>query len=496
MPNLYSVPKRDWKITPQSVRNAVTALDHQVRMFQIRFTAYEKKIADLEEKAKEVDSLKIEVADLREQLNMNSRNSSKPPSSDPPNSRRQSHRESSGKKQGAQTGHTGHGRELKPIEEVDHIVDLRPLCCESCGCQLSGDDPNAFRHQVTEIPSVKAQTTEYRRHSLKCQQCGTVNKTKWSEEVPDSSFGPRVQALVAYLTGRLGLSHRDVVEALDSLYGVEMSLGSVSAIQHIVSQALAHPIAEALEYVKQQAIMYVDETRWSQCNKGIWLWLNSTRFVTVFRLLDRRDQNAARAVIGEIVKGIVTTDRYSSYSWLSNDQRQLCWSHLKRDFQAITDRGGEPCRIGQALLKQTKKVFSLWRQLKEGKLEWESFQQKMKPVRERVKSLLEKGSRCSHKKTAGTCQQILKNERAMWTFTRVRGVEPTNNRAERGLRRAVLWRKKSFGTQSETGSRFVERIMTTVESLRQQCRNVLEFLTQACAPVKDDYSISLIPNTS
>lgn len=154
-------------------------------------------MAALEAKDAEIESLKTEVAALRERLGQNSSNSSRPPSSDPPQASRRSRPEPSGKKQGAQVGHPGAGRALKPMEEVDHVVDLRPLRCRKCGRRLAGDDPQPARHQVTEIPLAQAAVTEYRRHTLACGTCGVKTEAEWSEQVPRGSFGARLQATVA-----------------------------------------------------------------------------------------------------------------------------------------------------------------------------------------------------------------------------------------------------------------------------------------------------------
>ncbi|MBA3243317.1 MAG: IS66 family transposase zinc-finger binding domain-containing protein, partial [Acidobacteria bacterium] len=234
----FGISEADWNSTPQSVKTAVIALEHQARLLEIRFTAYEKKLAALEAKDAEIESLKTEVAALRERLGQNSTNSSRPPSSDPPQAIRPSRREPSGKKQGAQVGHRGAGRALKPVEEVDHVVDLRPLRCRQCGRRLQGDDPQPARHQVVEIPPVQAEVTEYRRHVLGCATCGVKTQAAWSAEVPESRFGARLQATIAYFTGRLALSHRDAAEAVSVLHGVEISLGSISAVQRQVSGAL------------------------------------------------------------------------------------------------------------------------------------------------------------------------------------------------------------------------------------------------------------------
>jgi len=178
-------------------------------------------------------------------------------------------------------------------------------------------------------------------------------------------------------------------------------------------------------------------------------------------------------------------------------RRQLCWAHLKREFLAIKGRGGMSAEIGDGLLEQVKEIFEAWRALKDGDLSREGFQQKMEPVQARVKELIQGGVACDQAKTRRTCENLLKHEVSLWTFVREEGVEPTNNNAERPLRRAVMWRRKSFGTQSESGSRFVERILTAITSLRQQGRDVLEYLTAACrAALGQPSACCLLPNSS
>ena len=493
----FGISEEDWNSTPQSVKTALSALQHQARLMEIRFAAYEKKLAALEAKDAEIESLKTEVAALRERLGQNSTNSSRPPSSDPPQASRCSRREPSVKKQGAQFGHQGVGRAFKPTAEVDRVIDLRPERCRSCGRRLKGDDPTPARHQVTEIPPAQAEVIEYRRHTLGCATCGKRTAAEWGAEVDEGSFGARLQATIAYLTGRLGLSHRDCIEALSVLHGAEVSLGSVSALQRQVSHALAAPVETAREFVRNQAVNNVDETGWHEQSKLNWLWVNATGQVTTFRVAAKRDAVTARQVIGQAKTSIITTDRYLGYSWLAPTRRQVCWAHLKRDFQAMAERGGESQEIGEALLAETKELFRLWHQVADGCLSRRKFQRLIVAVQHNVKKLLDEGSDCRSSKTRGTCRQIRRVEEALWTFVRVKGVEPTNNAAERALRRAVLWRRKSFGTQSAAGSRFVERILTVVTTLRQQGRDVLDYLTAACASAThNEVSICLLPDTS
>jgi transposase len=295
----------------------------------------------------------------------------------------------------------------------------------------------------------------------------------------------------------LGLSHRDVAEAMEALHGLRLGLGSVSAIQDQVSQALEQPVKTARQYVHQQPVNQVDETGWPEGDKQKWMWIDVTPKVTVFRVMRGRSQAEAREMIGKGFSGIVNTDRYAAYHWLDGHRRQLCWAHLKREFEAIKQRGGDSAEIGEGLLKEVKEIFKTWHALKAGSTSREVFQQEMGPVQARVKWLVEKGGACDQEKTRRTCKNLLKHEVSLWTFVREGGVEPTNNNAERPLRRAVLWRRKSFGTQSESGSRFVERIMTAVTTLRQQQRDVLGYLTAVCqAALGQSSACCLLPNSS
>ena len=428
-----------------------------------------------------VTELLQRLAKLETQLKQTSQNSSKPPSSDPPQARPRRPKEPSGRKTGGQPGHTGHNRQLKPESAVDHIIDVRPERCGQCGTLLLGEDADPERHQVTDFPRITPVVTEYRRHGLWCVACGAHTQASWPATMPEGSFGPRVQATVGYLTGRIGASHREVQEILATLCQTEVSVGSITALEQAVSRALATPVAEARQDVQRQPVRNADETSWRERTKRLWLWISVTPLVTIFRLLKTRGAAGAKEVLGADVWGTIGTDHYAGYHWIDPRQRQLCWAHLKREFVAWSQGTGETARIGLALLALEKQLFTSWYRVRDGTLAWADFQVAMLPLMARVRTLLQEGGASADRKAQGTCRNLLKREAALWTFVWEPGVEPTNNGAERPLRRAVLWRRRSCGTQSEAGSQFVERILTAVTSLRQQRRDVLDYLTAACA---------------
>ena len=444
-----------------------------------------------------VQELLQRLVEVEARLNQTSRNSSKPPSSDPPSAQARPAKEPSGRKSGGQLGHEGHGRKLKPVSEVDQIIDVRPEQCGQCGTLLLGEDGEPERHQVTELPRIKPVVTEYRRHRLGCVACGASTQAEWPATMPAGSFGPRVQATVGYLTGRMGASQREVQDLLATLCQTDVSVGSVGALEQAVSTALAVPVAEAATYVQRQPVRNADETSWREKTKRAWLWISVTPLVTIFRLLKTRGAAGAKDLLGAVVWGTIGTDRYAGYHWIDPRQRQFCWAHLKREFIAWSERTGETARIGRALFAVEHQLFTLWHRVREGTLAWADFQVAMLPLMARVKTLLVEGVAGADAKTQGTCRNLLKREVALWTFVWEPGVEPTNNCAERPLRRAVLWRRRSFGTQSEAGSQFVERILTAVTTLRQQRRDVLDFLTAACtAAIRKEPAPSLLPLTS
>ena len=442
-----------------------------------------------------VHALEAEVADLREQVNRNSHNSSQPPSSDgpqvPPKPGGQA---KSRRKRGGQKGHPGHRRELVPVEQVKESHDVKPDMCRQCEHQLEGVDPEPYRHQVTEIPPLVAEVIEYRLHTLTCSACGTETRAELPDGVPQGVFGARLQAMVSLLSGQYHLSKRDIKGIMADFFQADMSLGAVPALERRTSQATSQPVDEAQAYVRSQPVAHLDETGWRQANQKAWLWVAATCLVTVFLIRLSRGSQVAKEMLGETFQGIVVSDRWSAYNWLSTLLRQLCWAHLLRDFQAFVERGGTSQSIGEALLTQAELMFQWWHQVRDGTMSRTIFQENMPSVQHKVGELLRQGTDCDHQRTAGTCRDILKREDALWTFVHVEGVEPTNNLGERQVRPAVLWRKRSFGTQSQAGSRFAERIMTVVATCKQQHRNALDYLTQACdAANRGQQAPSLLP---
>ena len=380
-------------------------------------------------------------------------------------------------------------------ERVSETTDLKPKACRRCGHDLFGSDNAPFRHQVIDIPRVIARVVEFRLHALLCADCGVTTRARLPQGVSTTPFGPRLQAMMAVCAGSYHLSKRMIEELVSDFFDVDISLGSISNLEQETSEAIAEPVKEAAAHVQQQPVVHADETGWTEAKKKAWLWVAIAGNVAVFLIRRGRGTDVAKELLGHLFSGILNSDRWGAYNWVKTRRRQLCWAHLIRHFKMFEDHGTKAKALGLALQAQCDLMFDYWHRVRDGTLLRSSFRQYMSPVRREMIRLLHCGTESSSAKVVTKCREILKLQAALFTFVRITGVEPTNNTAERRIRPGVLWRKGSFGTDSENGSRFVERILTVVTTLRMQKRNVLDFLTEAVeARLRGKLAPSLLRN--
>ena len=442
-----------------------------------------------------VRSLERRIAELEERVNKNSTNSSKPPSSDPPSVKRRPPVPASGKKRGGQPGHRHQPRALVPPEQLRQVFECKPSECRRCGDELHGDDPEPIRHQVAEVPPVRPVVDEYRLHRLTCPRCRTSTCAVLPPGVPTGAFGPRLRAILSVLAGGYRLGKRPIRQLVFDLSGLTISTGMISRLERQGATELAAPVEELRQYVRDAGSAHIDETSWWQGQDKAWLWGAVTRLVTVFTIATSRGAEVAKGMLGTAARKVVICDRFKSYLWVK--RRQFCRAHLNRDFQAMIDRGGESAEVGERLMGHSGALFEWWHRVRDGTLSRSSFRTYVATMRPFLKEDLQRGALRACPKTAGTCRELLAGETHLWTFVRVEGIEPTNNDAERALRHGVIYRKISGGTDSETGSRFVERILSVVATCRQQDMNVLDYLTRCYQAHLDGRPLpSLLPATS
>lgn len=439
-----------------------------------------------------VATFEARIAALEAQINQNSSNSSRPPSSDPPHVKPAPPRPATGRRKGGQPGHPKHTRPSLP---PDQVVELRADVCRHCQAPIRGDDPHPLAHQVIEIPPVRPRVTEYRRHRLTCPRCRRAARAPLPAAVR-CGYGVRAQAVCALLSGAYRVGKRGAARLLGDLFGVPISPAAVCKLQHRTTDAL-EPVAAELQAQLPGRAANVDETGWFQHGKRRWLWAAVTGAASVFVVGPTRSRKGLSALVGG-EPGVLTTDRYPVYDHLSGRARQVCWAHLRRDFQAMIDRDDEGGAIGEGLLGCADRLLVNWKRVRDGTLFRGEFnRQHLVAVQRQMEELLWRSRTCAAEKTRRVCRELDRVYDSLWTFATTADVEPTNNAVERALRGGVCWRKTSYGTDSDQGSRFVGRILSTVETCRRHGRNLLAFLTDTIQAARDGTpSPMLIPSAT
>ncbi len=473
----------DLAVTPPSVHARYTALESLLDIALAH-------VADLNEHRQ---LLEARVAQLEERLGTTSRNSSKPPSSDGPGDGPPARPPSGGRPKGGQRGHKGHRREMLPIEQVDDVVACKPEACAACGERLRGEDPTPTRHQVIELPQKLTHVTEYQMHELTCPCCAARTRGALPAGVPTTMLGPRAQALMGALVGQFKQSHRDVVTFFLTVLGITMSVGTIVRMLRRVSEAVEAPVEAAKTAARQQPVAHADETSWWRGRRKSWLWVMATVVGTFFEVHPDRGGESAKKLLIDF-RGVLVVDRWSAYDVLGVKWIQYCWAHLDRDWAKFILRGGVDAALGERLAKETDRLFTWWHWVKQGRRDRDWLRRSVERLKRTFRRLLEEGAETASPKTRGTCGELLETFERMWTFVDHEGVPPTNNFAEQQIRHGVIWRKTSYGSDSEAGRVFAGRILTVVATCRQHARSVFAFLCDAIsAKLRGVVAPSLIP---
>jgi len=429
-----------------------------------------------------IAQLEARVEGLERRLGRNSRNSSLPPSEDPPSvPPRRRGKDRSGRSPGGQAGHEGHGRELLPAWAVDELVDHWPA---GCGCghvfaeaeRVASREP--ARHQVEELPQIAVRVTEHRCQRVRCPGCGCERTGELPAEVAGSAFGPRLQAAIATLSVRNRVSRRDLAELCEELFGARISAGSIDAILARTADTLEQPYGQLLGRVRRSRALNVDETGWRLKGTQRTLWGAFTEKVAVFKVTPNRHEQHLRELLADH-QGVVTSDRWWAYDHLPLARRQVCWSHLQRDFQAQAEGSGAEHELGTAGLRICERLFWAW-EVYQHTHDRRQLQLEIRALRRELKPILRqyRGKAPRYKRSRGLARNLLKAWPALWTFATRPGVTPTNNHAERGLRGAVIYRKLSLGSQSDQGEQRIERLLSASISCRLQHRSLFAYLAE------------------
>lgn len=421
----------------------------------------------------ELNRLANEVAKLKEKLDKNSNNSSKPPSSDqkgntPPQLPKKQRKSRSGK-----------AKAPYPPEKIDNHIECLLDNCPHCGSErLQWNGDSEFLQQA-ELPEVKAIVTEYELLKYRCLSCKKNSIATLPLGIPDSAFGPKLMGLLATLTGVFQLAKREAIQLIKELYGVDIGVGSVPNIEERVSKAL-DPIYQRIHcfVVGGKFCKHFDETGWRNKGKRHYVWLACCQEAAFYRIDQRRSAEAFQKLLPVNPDTIsAVTDRYAVYSIFKI--HQYCLAHLIREFRAYAERDGPDKEIGKALENGLQKACHHHKKYREGKISLEQRNRRLGHCKKNVKFYLEDGMANAGDELSKLCENLLDNFDKLWTFTKILGMEPTNNLAERDLRKLVIYRRKSYGTRSDRGKNFVERITTVSQTVKRQSKSILNFIQDA-----------------
>lgn len=444
----------------------------------------EAKVCRLEELLKQALE---KIAQLEARLNRNSKNSSKPPSTD-------QKANTADKDKSLRHGREGKARPSFPPDKIDKQVQCTQENCPHCGSfkiNLNGRASEIL--QQAELPEIKATITEYHLQRYSCKECGKNSTAPLPPGIPDSSFGPKLMGLLVTLTGVLHVAKREAIQLIKDLYGIDMGLGSVPNMEERVSAAL-NPVYDRIHkfVLIHEFPTHFDETGWRDKGKRHFVWLATCQHAAFYRIDRNRSAAAFQRLIGkETWDAPAVTDRYAVYK--SFKTHQFCLAHLIREFKGYGEREGPDKAIGSALENELRLSCKIHGKYREGRISLIERNRRLGARKRRVEYWLDDGLANGSDALSKICGTLLEDFEKLWTFTKILGMEPTNNMAERDLRKLVIWRRKSYGTRSERGKRFVERVTTVAQTVRKHRGNILHFVQES---IKCFYSRNLPPMIS
>jgi transposase len=457
----------------------------------------EKLSQRVSEQDRQIIDLGKQNADLERKLGLklqNSTTSSKPPSSDGLAGKQRprcvSQRKKSGRKPGGQPGHPGHHRCLFPPKRVDEVVSIYPAQCGHCGkafgerAQTAQGEPQ--RHQVTELPEIEAHITEYQCHKLHCAKCGKTTQATLPDEMK-GNFGPELTALIAYQTVTCRMPRRVVLESLEHVLGIPLSLGSVQKVWEEAGDAVAEPYEELARQLPQEPVLNSDETGYRTNGEKRWLWALVAAGFVFYKVAATRGAEVLVALLGEMFEGILCSDRYAGYTAYHKGEAQFCWAHFKRNILGAQEiaKSTDAERFCRDALALHARLFRLWHRFRAGPATRYPIEdrpqliRKSLPLQKKFFALGETYLDSKDKDVRNLATALFVHCGEFFVFLEKDGVEPTNNAAERALRCAVQWRKTSFGSRSARGETAMARLLTVTRTCRMQNRNSLHYLAAA-----------------
>ena len=440
----FPFAQQEWEQTPPAVQAYVRTVQHDLAQLQ-----------DLQER----------VAALEARLQQDSTTSHRPPSSDNPyKKRRPRSTPTTARKAGGKPGHAGHGQVLLPSTAEHKLYPERCTCGHTAFAMMTPYQT----HQVIELPPIAMEITHWVLHRGCCLGCGAWNKAPLPQEHA-TGYGPRFSALLSELAGTYGNGRRMVQTFCASVLRVPLSLGAIQKVLDRVTQAIAPHYEAIARHARRAPVNYIDETSWFLTHTLHWLWVMASDTVAFYMIHPRRSKEAFAALIDDW-EGLLVSDGYGVYqSWVQ--ARQTCLSHLIRTARGLAARPQpDLAACGAWALAELQRLCHMATAPPTGG-QWRAWYARVCQLINQYHDRTDDAGRF--------VRRLLREMDSLWVFLNHQGVDPTNNRAERALRFGVLWRKRSLGTASDKGNRWVERILSLKETCRLHARSTYDVLVDA-----------------
>lgn len=428
----------------------------------------------------EVVALKQEIVGLKDKLNINSNNSSIPPSSDLKKKKKE--HKPTGKKRGGQPGREGKNRKLVDISSVNKVESILPQSRCECGGDVEVDYDSPHRHQKFEIPKITPDITEYQMHAGRCKCCGIQYRASLPDGVGYHMLGPRAMSFLGQMSSMYNITRKKAQKLFKEWFGIDISLGCLSESEGRISDYVEDCYKDLEAALTKQAGLNADETGHKESGKRYYGWIFTNENLTFLTIESSRGKKVLKDLFPDGYEGDITSDRYAAYNVFALEKRQVCWAHLLRDFTRFSN-SADPftAKVGIGLLHHANRMFKTYHQYKKSEISEEQFLREISDIKKRIGCFIYRGSEVFGLPQLNRfCKNLEKIQPALWHFAYSGGqIEPTNNLAERDLRGFVIWRKISFGSQSNRGSRFMERMISIRSTCAKQNIDFSEFLIDA-----------------
>ena len=453
---------------------------------------FKPEVTDLDQAKEVIDFLWHRNIELEDKLNQSSNNSSVPSSKNKPQHQHQTKKKKSDKLQGAQPGHKGSRRMLHPHDERMTVTMYKPASTCHCGGTVICHKKAHQRFQIFDLPELNYTVTEHQAYQGECSDCDEKYSASLPDTISQTQMGTNLLSFIAIQSAVHHQSIAKIQSMLNDIFGLYFSIGAISEAQGRVSNMLT-PTHQAIhEQIKSADLIHADETSHQHNAEKRWMWVALSKVSAFFQSNYFRNKEAAIKLLGEELDGVLITDQYSSYHYIDDSKRQLCWAHILRNVIAIAESlDSDNQKIGHRLTLIAQSLFKTRHQYDDGRLSLAKYKRRMARLQQSWRKWTNQGCYQCSKRYKGRCLHLVKDDAMLWTFLNNNAIPMTNNAAERVIRGFVIWRKCSYGVRSHRGEYFRQRIMSLVETAKLNGMNPylwVKTIVKACIE-RTDYPI-------